>query len=171
MRPVDDRTVIEKLPLGDCAKGDELDISYSHNGSWKSIGQGTLEKVKALPKGGHQIKFRSYWSGSTIQKHDVPAGVVVERRRAPTDKELEADPTLAPLPHRQTAVRDEVRYVATDPSVDIEEALDAAMLRQGVMPANLTERHLALGMGALDIAATSLGLAALMSGAMLRRAD
>lgn len=171
MRPIEDRTVIENLPLGECAKGDEIDISYSHNGSWKSIGQGTIEKIKALPKGGHQIKFRHSWRGSNVQKHDVPAGVVVERRRAPTPAELEADPSLAPKPEQQTAVREGVRYVATDPAIDLEAALDDAMTRRGVMPVNLTEQHLALGLGALDIAAASLGLAALFSGGALRRVD
>ena len=176
MRTIGERTVIETLPLGNCAKGDEIDIRYSHNGSWKSIGEGTLEKVKPLPKGGHQIKFRSHWTGSTVQKHDVPAGVTVTRRRAPTEAELEADPSLAPKPERQTAVRDGVRYVATDPSIDLEDALDRAMgdptrITRDVMPREMTERHLELGMHAFGLAATSLGLASLLSGARLVRAD
>jgi hypothetical protein len=176
MRAIADRTVIETLTLDDCAKGDELEIRYSHMGSWKSIGEGTLEKVKPLPKGGHQIKFRSSWPGSTVQKHDVPAGITVTRRRAPTGAELAADPSLAPVPERKTAVRDGVRYIATDPSVDLEAALDRAMDRTGaitrdMMPKEMTERHLELGMHAFGLAATSLGLASLLSGARLVRAD
>lgn len=102
-----ERIITEKLPLAQCVAGDDIDIRYSHNGSWKSIGRGTLVKVKPLPKGGHQIKFRSAWGRkATIQKHDIPAGVVVERRRPAT----EADGPDAGEPVRQVRRIDDIDY-------------------------------------------------------------
>lgn len=117
------RIITEKLPLADCRKGDEVDIHYSHNGSWKSVGRGTLEKIKDLPKGGHQIKLRGTGSRDTIQKHDVPAGVVVTRRR----KATEADGPDAGTIESQTEIIDGVRYVSTNPNVDIMESARLAV--------------------------------------------
>ena len=73
-----ERIITEKLPLAQCVAGDDIDIRYSHNGSWKSIGRGTLVKVKPLPKGGHQIKFRSAWGA---QGHHPEARHPGRRRR------------------------------------------------------------------------------------------
>lgn len=164
----DDRTITERLALAECRKGDEVDIGQLPGGAW-SLGRVTLDKVKTLPKGGVQIKFRAR-GGSTVRKADLPEGTTVERRRAPTPAELAADPSLAPRTLPQTAVRDGVRYVATDPAVDLEAALDGAVLRSG-MPAELTDRHLMLGMHAFDLAAASLGMSSLLAGGRLTRID
>lgn len=108
------RVITEKLPLGKCVKGDDIDIRYSHNGSWKSIGRGVLEKIKPLAKGGHQIKLNTGWSARKIQKHDIPAGVVVERRRVAT----EADGPEAGEILRRTAVIGGITYKVTHPATE-----------------------------------------------------
>ena len=164
----DGRTITERLALADCAKGDEVDIGKLPDGTW-SVGRVTLDKIKTLPKGGVQIKFHSR-GGTTVRKADLPPRTTVERRRVPTAAELAADPSLAPKTLPQTAVRGGVRYVATDPTVDLEAALDGAVRRSG-MPVELTDRHLMLGMHAFDLAAASLGVSALLAGGRLTRVD
>lgn len=110
------RIITEKLPLEQCAEGDDVNISYSHNGSWKSIGRGTLRKIKPLPKGGHQIKILAGWGKQTVQKHNIPAHVVVERKRVAT----EADGPDAGEELKRTAVIGGITYEVIRPAAEIE---------------------------------------------------
>lgn len=117
MRSVRDRIVTESMRLDACGKGDDVRIPYSPNGSWKSVGRVLIEKIKPLPKGLVQIKFRDTSPGSTIRKMDLPADVVVERRRLAT----EADGPDAGDVEPATAVHEGVLYQSTDPAIDEEQ--------------------------------------------------
>lgn len=86
MKIVEDRIVVERVPLRQCDVGDK--VSFPHNRSLS--GEIIIVKIKAIPKGKIQIKYRSayVWRNrlklkleNVIQKADLPDNTVVERKR------------------------------------------------------------------------------------------
>jgi hypothetical protein len=161
------------MRLDACRKGDDVRIPHSPNGSWKAVGRVLLEKIKPLPKGLVQIKFRDTSPGSTVRKMDIPAGVIVERRRLAT----EADGPDAGVVEPVTAVHEGVLYQSTDPSIDEEQfrerlrqraenrpAARLAARSHHAAPTILTSR---VDMGRIAMmAALSVGCGAALMGAM-----
>lgn len=163
------RIVRERLRLDACRQGDEITIPHSPTGSWKKIGRVVVDRIKALPRGLVQIKYRdAERPGAVVQKVDLDGGIVVDRIRPATEEDGPGAGEIVP----RTMVVDGVRYRATDPSVDLETALAAAAARRttrlgGVGDPFGSRPHASALMGATPQMA--LGLAVLMSGGMLSR--
>lgn len=92
MKIVKDRIVVEKIPLRECEAGDTIYFPY---GTFVTGGI-IIVKIKTIPKGKVQIKYRSgfKWQrniklnlDNVIQKVNLPAGTIVERKRKADHRE------------------------------------------------------------------------------------
>lgn len=113
------RQIVETLRLDACARGDVITIPYSPTGSWKTLGQVILDKIKPLAKSGRvQIKYRTQGDPrATVRKYDLSGDLQVKRI------DLEAE--------RATAEHAGVTYDAPqggDPKELLAEALEAEPL-------------------------------------------
>ena len=98
MKRIQNAEIVEKVKLLACSPGDHISIPYSACGSWKSIGSIILVKIKPLPSGKIQIKYRNrYQRNATVQKIDIPYDILVERKRSATAgdgyERIEVDPS------------------------------------------------------------------------------
>lgn len=122
------RIIKERLRLDACTAEMDIDVPYSANTSWKSVGSVRLLKIKPLAKAAMvQVKVRSrYGKDARVQKFDIPGATMVEHEREAT----EADGPDAGTPMRAIAHHDGIRYQVVRPGDDAEKLVAAAAERQ-----------------------------------------
>jgi hypothetical protein len=127
MKQVRDKLIKEDILLSKCKKGDEVRIgSFTGPKPFRSVGDVILEKVKIIPSGRIQIKFRKRnWTGSTIQKLEVPVTFVVERTRKWVASDGEGTGFYQP---------DVVRILGIDHSVE-PDSTAAVLIKDGKVQA------------------------------------
>lgn len=165
-RPAPHRIVTERVRLDACAREDDITVRTGPGSIW--LGQVAIVNLKPIAGGRLQMKYRKrFQPGATVRKIDLDAGVIVERER----EAVEADGPEAGVPVPQTAIVDGVRYVSTDPDVDIGQSIEMAQVERAMRTLGPLDpgSYLSGLLGALQSTQSAISLPAILSGGASRR--